>query len=177
MITLTRITDSNSPAYRFTEELLTATFPRDEYRDLCEQRKNADTNRCFHLMLASEGNENIGFISYWDLVDFCYIEHFATLPAMRGKGYGKAILEQLKQEHNNIVLEVECPTDSITHRRINFYNRTGFALCKIPYTQPSYRKDGNTVPMHLMFSGCEGEMSDYKKAKRAIYETVYNIKE
>ena len=177
MITLTRITNSDSPEYRFTEELLTATFPRDEYRDLCEQRKNTDTEGRFHLMLASEGSENIGFASYWILGDFCYIEHLATLPAMRCKGYGRAILELLKQEHGNIVLEVERPTDSTTYRRINFYHRAGFTICRIPYTQPSYRKDGNTVPMLLMFSGCEGNINDYKKARTAIYETVYNKKE
>ncbi|MBQ8269613.1 MAG: GNAT family N-acetyltransferase [Bacteroidaceae bacterium] len=177
MITLTRITNPDSTAYRKAEELLTATFPRDEYRDLAEQRANVAGKENFHFMQAYCNGEFIGLASYWLLDAFCYIEHLATLPAQRGKGHGKRILEQLQEEHHRIVLEVEEPIDEITTRRIDFYRRAGFTLCNIPYTQPPYRKGGNSLPMLLMFHGWEADRINYERAKESIYRNIYNLKE
>lgn len=177
MITLTRITDTASSEYRFTEELLTATFPREEYRDLHEQRSNTATNRQFHLMLANRGNEPIGFISYWQLQEFCYVEHLATLPSVRGCGMGREILEQLKRTTEKIVLEVEEPIDELATRRINFYRRAGFNVCPLPYEQPPYRTGDGTLPMRLMFYGCPADKEHFTRAKELIYKYVYNYKE
>ena len=176
MITLTRITTPDSPAYRKIEELLTATFPRDEYRDLAEQRANVAGRENFHLLQACCNGKFIGFVSYWQLEGFCYIEHLAILPEVRGKGYGKFILEQLQKCLHKIVLEVEEPVDETTTRRIAFYRRAGFTLCNIPYTQPPYHKGGNALPMLLMFHGWEPDSNNYEKAKNSIYKNIYNYK-
>lgn len=177
MITLKRITDTNSDEYRFTEELLTTTFPREEYRELDEQRNNTATKQQFHLMIAYKEEQAVGFISYWTLNNFCYVEHFATLHSLRGNGFGRAILEQVKQHNEKIVLEVEEPINDITTRRINFYCRSGFELCHIPYLQPPYRKGDEALPMRLMFNGCPANEDNYKKAKKIIYSNIYNCKE
>ena len=175
MITLTRITTPDCDAYRFTEELLTTAFPRDEYRDLPEQRTNVAGKKHFNLMLACHQGEPVGFISYWDLGDFCYVEHLATLPSQRGKGYGKSILEQLQKTAEKIVLEVEEPTDELSSRRITFYRRAGFELCNIPYQQPPYRKGDGYLPMFLMFHGWDADCANYEKAQQAIYKNIYNL--
>ncbi|MBQ4063021.1 MAG: GNAT family N-acetyltransferase [Bacteroidaceae bacterium] len=177
MITLTRITDPASSEYRFTEELLTATFPREEYRELHEQRNNVASNKAFHLMLAKDGDKTIGFISYWELGGYCYVEHLATLRAVRGGGYGSSILEELKKRAQRIVLEVEEPTDEITTRRINFYRRAGFDICPQQYMQPPYRKGDGTLPMRLMFHGCNADSENFNRAKEIIYNNIYNYKE
>ena len=175
MITLTRITNTESDAYRFTEELLTTAFPRDEYRDLAEQRANVTGKEHFNLMLASYNGEPVGFISYWNLGTFCYVEHLATLPALRGKGYGKSILEQLQKTAEKIVLEVEEPSDELSARRIAFYRRAGFELCSTPYQQPPYRKSDSYLPMYLMFHGWAADDTNYNTAKQAIYKNIYNL--
>lgn len=177
MIILTRITDFTSCEYRFIEELLIATFPREEYRDLHEQRNNVATKREFHLMLAYRGKEPIGFISYWELGEFCYVEHLATLPSVRGCGMGREILEQLKGITEKIVLEVEEPVDELTIRRINFYRRAGFNVCPLPYEQPPYRAGDGKLPMRLMFHGCPADKEHFTGAKELIYKQVYNYKE
>ncbi|MBQ8364995.1 MAG: GNAT family N-acetyltransferase [Bacteroidaceae bacterium] len=177
MITLTRITDPASSEYRFTEELLTATFPREEYRELHEQRNNVASKKAFHLMLAKDGDKTVGFISYWELGGYCYVEHLATLPTVRGGGYGSAILEELKKRAQRIVLEVEEPTDEITTRRINFYRRAGFEICPLQYMQPPYRKGDGTLPMRLMFHGCNADSENFNRAKEIIYNNIYNYKE
>lgn len=175
MITLTRITESESEEYRFSEELLTTAFPRDEYRPLAEQRKNCAEKTEFHLLLARDEGTKVGFVSFWELEGICYIEHLATLPALRGKGYGKEILEQLKKTAHKIVLEVEEPVDEISTRRIGFYRRCGFRLCEIPYTQPPYRKNGNALPMLLMFHGCDVTEEFFEKIKNNIHKKIYNL--
>lgn len=177
MIKLTRITDTATSEYRFIEDLLTATFPRDEYRELSEQRHNTAACKDFHLMLASCDGKNIGFISYWQLGEFHYVEHLATTPAVRGKGYGKIILEQLQQIATKIVLEVEEPTNEISTRRIAFYQRAGFEICSLPYIQPPYRKGDGTLPMRLMFCGSPADKENFTKAKNLIYNRIYNYKE
>ncbi len=175
MTTLTRITNPQSNGYRFTEKLLTETFPIDEYRDLAEQHNNVACKKNFHLMLACHKGEPVGFVSFWDLGGFCYVEHLATLPALRGKGHGKRIIEQLQENAHKLVLEVEEPCDELSARRIGFYRRVGFELCNTPYTQPSYRKGGNTVPMLLMFYGWAADTANYETAKQVIYKNIYNL--
>lgn len=177
MIKLIRITDIASSEYRYTEELLTATFPREEYRDLDEQRKNTIGNKNFHLMLATENNRNVGFINYWELGEFCYVEHLATQPALRGKGIGLQILEQLKMVAEKIVLEVEEPIDELTNRRIKFYQRAGFDISPLPYRQPPYRAGDGTLPMRLMFCGCPADEAHHARAKENIYNYIYNYTE
>ena len=177
MIELKQITDTASCEYRFTEELLTATFPREEYRPLHEQRNNAASNSAFHLMLACKGGQPVGFISYWELGEFCYVEHLATLPTLRGGGIGRAIVEQLKKIADKIVLEAEEPIDELTTRRIEFYRRAGFEVCPLPYTQPPYRKGDGSLPMRLLFHGCPANSDNFARAKEVIYRNIYNYEE
>lgn len=174
MVRLQRIRDINSPEYRFAEKLLIHTFPRDEYRDTDELRRLVAEQDSFNMMAAICDNTPIGFISWWEFPDFHYVEHLATTPQIRGKGAGKAIIDILKQIATNIVLEVEPPTDTLTTRRIRFYQRMGFTLCPQDYIQPPYRKDGNSLPLHLMFYGNLSHESHFHQVEKQIHRTVYN---
>ncbi len=60
-----------------------------------------------------------------------FLLFFAIVPQCRGKGYGSAILETLKQQHGTVVLNVEplvpdAPNLPQRQRRFGFYNRCGF---------------------------------------------------
>lgn len=81
-------------------------------------------------------------ITVWELNGFRYVEHLATSPAIRNKGYGKLIMEALKKKFSGIIiLEVERPEDEISKRRIEFYKRCGFSLCeKTTFSQPTERE-------------------------------------
>lgn len=176
-ITLTRVTDATGSDYLFTEELLTTAFPPDEYRPLPAQRHNAAHEPTFHLMIARNGNNPVGFISYWQLNGICYVEHLATTPAERGKGHGSAILAKMQKLVGTTVLEVETPTDTISRRRIEFYKRQGFELCSTPYTQPPYCESGNSIPMFLMFRGAKPTKELFEETKKEIYSKIYSYKE
>ena len=64
-ITIERIRESGSKEYSFVEELLTASFPIDEYRPLDEQRQNVESAGCFHMNLLKLHHEPVGLLSYW----------------------------------------------------------------------------------------------------------------
>ena len=54
MITLQRITTSDRELYAFLEELMTRSFPADEYRDLNELRDFTDHRTHLSLIHISE---------------------------------------------------------------------------------------------------------------------------
>ncbi len=177
--------------YADVERLLVAAFPPEERRPLPKQREYTDYNPLFQpYAVVDEAGEFIGLVTCWRLGEkghdgecekesannaFLYVEHLATVPAVRGKGYGAQIIELLRAQYADkpIVLEVEPPVDGtldvdtiqspssydiiqsssndITHRRIRFYRRCGFELWKDKeYIQPPYSAELPSVPLLLM---------------------------
>lgn len=163
-------------AYAFVENLLHESFPEAERREEELQRKNVDNNAAFTCFLIADDSVRIGVITVWKLEGFFYIEHLATSPSVRNKGYGKKIMEELQNQFPGIiVLEVENPTDDMSRRRIGFYQRCGFRLCERNYVQPPYRRGGESLPMFLMYAGAESIESDFDSIRNEIYQKVYGV--
>lgn len=179
MLTFTKIQTSHS-LYSFVEGLLHQAFPIDERRDDDAQRYNTDYNPLFSCLLitdTTEEKETIGLITVWQLKGFRYVEHLATSPAIRNKGYGKRIMEALQKEFPGIIiLEVERPEDEMSTRRIAFYQRCGFTLCQQDYLQPPYRKGGKSLPLYLMYTGTDSIDEQYPEIRDEIYRKVYDVK-
>lgn len=177
MIRLQRISTADTALYSFMENLMTASFPPEEYRSLDELRRYTDSKNHFHNNVIFHNDTPVGLITYWDFGHFYYVEHFAIDPAQRNGGHGKNVLSHLCQllEHP-IILEVEEPTEEMAQRRINFYQRHGFTLWEKPYQQPPYKSGDSYLPMLLMAYGdlkCE---KDFDTVKGQIYREVYNVK-
>lgn len=175
MIEIKRIqtTDINYP---YMEELMQTAFPIHERRDIATQRLYADTVRSFHNHIITKDETPIGLITYWDFEHFLYIEHFAIDPSLRNKGYGKDVLEIIKEGNKKpIVLEAEEPTDEMSIRRISFYQRAGFVMHEYPYLQPPYRKGDQWFPLKLMTFGNIDMQKMYIHIKEHIYKKVYNV--
>ena len=176
MIQLKRITDTEDSFYSYIEQLIKSSFPPEEYREIEELQMYTAQKQLFHnnIIITPENNP-VGMLSYWDFDEFCYVEHFAIDSAQRNSGYGKRVLDHLKNIlQRPIVLEVEMPETKIAHRRIEFYKRQGFTLWEESYLQPPYREGESYLPMLLMVQGeldCE---KDYKRVKECIYKDVYN---
>lgn len=167
----TRTTDE---AYAFAEQLLLSAFPDNEHRDLAEQRCNTDHNPLFHHTVVFDGTQPVGLLAYWLFADFCYVEHLATSPHLRGGGYGKRILDWLHQQHDRpVVLEVELPTDELSRRRIGFYQRQGYRLLPDAYVQPPYRKGDAPLPMKLMVHEGGHPVADIAPLRATLYREVY----
>lgn len=177
MIKIARIKNVSDKSYAFVEDLLVNAFPVDEYRDLQELRKLVTSKDIFHCNLIYDDNAIIGFITYWNLGNFYYVEHFATHPDARNNGYGKLVLEKLQTDlQKPIVLEVERPTEVMSKRRIEFYKRQGFKLWSYDYRQPPYRPGGVFLDLFLMVYGSLNEEENVEQVKSTIYREVYGYK-
>ncbi len=173
MIRLHRIHATDTTEYQFMEHLLTSAFPKEEYRDLDQLRLLTSSKQIFHNNLIYD-DIPVGLVTYWELGRFCFMEHFATLPEMRNKGYGKKVLDHLQSHlHAPLVLEAEYPVEEIARRRIGFYERQNFVLWNHEYMQPPYRPEDNFLKMVLMVHGDLKEDRDFDFVRRTIYKEVY----
>lgn len=175
MLTLHETRDTDCADYAYMEALLVSSFPKEERRDLEQQRLNCRENSRFHPMLIRDGEARIGLMNYWQLDNMAYIEHFATSPDLRGKGYGQSALAELARLLGRIVLEVEMPESDLARRRIGFYRRCGFGLCLQTYRQPPYREGDDWLPMLLMFRGVDNMDGEFAAVRDEIHRTVYGV--
>ncbi len=173
MINIIRI-DSRSILYPFIEVLLHDAFPSNERRPDSCQCYNADHEPRFHCCVVEYNDAPAGLVCYWELEDFCYIEHLATIPSMRHNGIGTSVLSLLKLQYRLIVLEVEPPTDAVAQRRIAFYRLNEFELWTEPYMQPAYSPDQQPLPMQIM---SYGPVANDQKANiiSSIHRTIYGV--
>ena len=110
MIQLTQVHATDIEFLKFIERIYTESFPPDERRDFSDVIRLLEENDDFFIVLLSDENKAVGFISYWEWNDFSYVEHFAVDSSCRGSGYGAtAMTELLKRINNPAVLEVEKP--------------------------------------------------------------------
>ncbi|RAJ08431.1 acetyltransferase (GNAT) family protein [Chitinophaga skermanii] len=127
------------------------SFPPEERRvfDMLPAMLQNAPGMILAVFTADEGF--VGFVVYWQFKRWAYIEHIAVNEEIRGKGYGKQMMQILQVElKGTIVLEVEKPYDDTAIRRIGFYERLGFVLAPYEYMQPPYKPTGAPIPMHLM---------------------------
>lgn len=162
--------------YAFVERVLTESFPHNEYRDLPVFREFTDHNSLFHNNIILEDDRLVGLITYWDLCNFYYIEHFAIEQSLRGRGYGAYSLFLLKRQIDKpLVLEIELPITKQSFRRIRFYQRQGFDLLNNYYEQPPYRSTDKPYPMLIMVYDEKHREVDFKHIRQNIYTEVYGV--
>lgn len=169
-----RPVDGYSPLWHRVAALYEAAFPLCERRDLEEWERLADEKGAFRLDAILYGDRFAGFISYWRLEKFCYVEHFAIDASQRGGGIGGRILDELRTTMPiPLVLEVELPKTLIAQRRISFYERHGFTLDTADYLQPPYRQTDKCLPLNLMTTAPETLASCRQSFINLLYRTVY----
>jgi ribosomal protein S18 acetylase RimI-like enzyme len=162
--------------YSYVEQLLHSAFPENERRDDAQQRKLTDAQGKFRCaLIQTQYKEPAGVITYWKFADFTYIEHFAIHPDHRSQGHGTQLLAGLLKEWKHpIVLEAEIPAlvGDLAYRRIRFYKRLGFRICRMPYWQPPYRYGDGWLSMKLLMLGNEPP----RRIVDEIHWEVYGVK-
>lgn len=141
--------------------LYLSSFPAGERRPLhLLEHMLATPGRWPRLLLVQPRGADtpVGFLTLWQLPSgIYYIEHFATLPSMRGRGIGAAALGALLRmlpRDARVVIEVERPEGDTERRRIAFYTRAGFTLRgEYDYIQPPYSAGLPPVSLRLMTIG------------------------
>lgn len=150
------------------------SFPPEERRLLPAQQCLLDKG-ALCLSTITKAGTFAGFIFYWQLTDFIFIEHFAIEPGQRGGGIGRNVIRLLEEQHPYIVLEVEPPQTADAIRRIHFYEQLGFTAYPYTYLQPPYLAGGEALPMWLMQKGMSPEEHTFSKIRTEIYCEAYGL--
>ena len=150
-MTFERLYWGESDLFHDAFALYESAFPICERRDASEQHRVLG-NKDYQFNVIKENGEMVGIMFYWEIEDLIFLEHFSTLPTVRGKGIGAKALEILKSKGKTILLEIEPPEDDITIRRYNFYQRNGFVMNPYHHVQAKY---------HLGDEDCELKILSY----------------
>lgn len=165
---------------RITEEsfdeifpLLEAAFPITELR-LKEDQRRLLKEDAYRLYGVKKSGVFAAVFAAWEIDDFLYIEHFAVAEALRGNGFGGGLLDAFLEEKGKpVVLEVELPEDTVTRRRIAFYERHGLVYNTYPYLQPPMRKGQDMLPLRFMTKPGAIDLETYERYRKKIYRIVY----
>ena len=154
--------------------LLKNSLPQVEMRTKRDQ-KNLISNEKYKILVAEKENIFVGFMAIWDLNDFCFLEHFAVQPDMRGQGVGGEILKHLtKISDKKIILEVEPPSfTDYAQRRIDFYARNEFLFNDFEYFQPPLQKGADIIPLKIMSYPTHLTEAEFNDIRKTLYEEVY----
>lgn len=153
--------------------LYEAAFPVVERRPWPEQLALVEQGK-LHLSLLIQSEEFAGFVFFWPLHNFHFIEHFAVSPALRGSGIGTAVMNVLSDSFSRILLEVEPPeTGADAERRIRFYERNGFTALPFSWQQPSYHPGGEPLHLILMQKGMDNSAETFARIRYELFEKVY----
>ncbi len=178
MITLHPLTTDSCNLLK-AAKLYETAFPLTERRSGFAWMQQISSSPLFHPYEIRLSENFAGIITLWDFDTFVYIEHFATLPEMRGKGVGSESLKKTLTQCQSrpIVLEVEHPDNEIARRRIGFYERNGLCLVSTPeaYIQPPYEAEGEWLPLCLMSSKANFAADSFFHIREKLYTEVYKV--
>lgn len=156
-------------------DLYLTSFPSDERRESSELMNIAHTEG-YKLMSFAIDDQLIGILEIWDFSNFLFLEHLAVKPEHQKKGYGSMVLQHLLSSitEKPVLLEAETPNDDISRKRIAFYERAGFSVLNIDYSQPPYYPGKQSVPM-LLLSNHPVSHSNVSSFIDIITKKVYKI--
>lgn len=166
---------ANHSELAFVENLYIESFPLSERRPVETMLDLYKADNPFEISVAIKDDLIVGFLTYWDLGEFIFAEHFAISPEFRNGGYGQNVMELfISKSDKPIILEVELPTTILSERRIGFYQRLGFRLWEdVQYQQPAYYEHTGAIPMKLMSYGDINVEKDLSEIRSNIYSVVY----
>lgn len=163
------------------KEIYFESFPAEERRDWADLTRLVDDSESPLNMsvIVPDGTiglkDAVGFITWWRLDGFVYVEHFAIGAGTRGGGLGSEAIKMFVAEMEApVVLEVEPRgSNDMANRRIGFYERCGFiAHYDFEYIQPPYSPHLPSVPLVLMTTNA-GLSLDYVASQ--LHRRVYGV--
>ncbi len=129
--------DARVPAFA---EIFDVSFPFEERRERDDWRGAFRDPLCEARIYGDDENSARAILVVWNFGHCRYVEYFATAPRERGNGLGGKILDAFVAEAPGVpvVLEIEPPEDTLTRRRLGFYERHGFVRNAGAHFHPPY---------------------------------------
>ncbi len=146
------------------------SFPANERRFLGEQNEVLkDEDYFLHVVI--KDNQVVGFLSFWDMEEFYFFEHFAIDERFRGLGYGKQVFSLFLKDRKNIVLEIEKINDHISQKRFEFYQKFGFIKNEHKHFQVEFRKKSKPLEL-ILLSQKIFTFKEYKATYKKMYQKL-----
>lgn len=129
-------------------------FPETELKSYKDFVKLLEEERhCYNFYIAQNADTTVGYVLLCKGTNFIWIDYIAVLPQFYSGGFGRKIIEGLKNTFtgiNGLYFEVEKPdeNDINTIRRIKFYNSCGAKKLDCEYFYPN---NSGAIPMDLYF--------------------------
>lgn len=155
------------------KDLYEEAFPKAEKRPWDWQLALIAAGKIQILRIVKEEEYFAGFVFYWKLPAFNFVEHFAIHADARGGGAGTQVMQLLEKKLGTIVLEVEPPATEQAIRRIKFYERLGYQTFPDTYEQPSYYPESGPLTLCLMYKGFPPAAANFQQVKDQLYKYVY----
>ncbi|MCX6231975.1 MAG: GNAT family N-acetyltransferase [Bacteroidetes bacterium] len=175
MIQLQKLSVEDKKQLKVIKKIYETSFPPNERRDFKKILLLLSDDR-FNISAILFEDEVVGMLSDWDFKTFTYIEHFAISPDIRGNGLGSYVLNNFILINDKlVVLEVEIPEDENSYKRIMFYERFGFNVCKETYIQPPYDEGKEAVPMLIMINREPDTSLPFKQIEKTLHQEVYGF--
>lgn len=104
---LKRLSISDKKDISFVEGLYIESFPPSERRSVNAMLDLFENRQKFFIDIVVKDDQHVGFLTYWDLGDFVFAEHFAISPEARNGGIGAKVMNLfIKEAGKPIILEV-----------------------------------------------------------------------
>ena len=131
----------------------------------------------FNMRIISQGDELIGFITWWDLPSCRFVEHLAVAPDYRGRRFGEKLLTLACESAKlPVVLEIEPPEESEqAKKRLCFYQRCDFVDNPYPYLQQPLKEGDEPIPLVVVSYKKELTKAEFVKIRRDVYKYVYGV--
>ncbi len=162
----------NHPLYQSFRDLYVESFPIFEQRTATQQAYAFQCER-YKLLVFTDGDTFLGFISYWDFDTYRYVEHFAVNAVLRGKGYGSRMLQAFLQTTDKVtLLEIDPVVDSVSEARLRFYKKCGFHENPYPHRHPAYRSEYKPHSLEVLTAKRKITKEEYKRFYMDLSKTV-----
>lgn len=170
------ITSVNDALFSPLYSLYSSAFPANERRSWTGLDRELNSESRFSANALMQNDEFVGFFNYWTFDRFVYIEHFAIIPHFQSQKTGTKAMEMFKNQTTlPLVIEVEMPNDSLTIRRIRFYEDLGFKVLSHYYAQPPYEGSGFLMPMLMLSTDLHFANKHFELIKNRLYKDVYHF--
>jgi len=173
-----RITSISDTDFKLTWGTYSSSFPDYEKRLLASHKRAFEDSR-FYANSVYDNDNYIGFIFFWILGSYIFVEHFAIEEKFRNNSYGSKIITKLTEENKTyiILLEIDPPDDEISIRRFDFYNRLGFRNNDIIHCIPSFQKKLGNYILNLLSYGRVITDDEYSLFYDSLMKSIFEYSE
>ncbi len=144
-----QINQSDTVRWKKVWELYEQSFPVAERRKIDDHIRASADSQFFPLSIW-EGSKLVGILFFWEWDSYRYLEYLAVNPELRGQGYGSQILHFLRDTEHTIILEIDPLVNELSVRRLQFYERAGFALTPYRFVHLPYRLEAQPIELLIL---------------------------